>query len=356
MIKSKNIQLLQKLKRVFRFIIAYVLYITGYLNYIAKKRLKNKAVILMYHRIVDKNEISKSYSQNGIIVSTQTFESQMKFLKKNFNIISLSTLIDKITNKSDIDSQSCFITFDDGWKDNFINAYPVLKTLEIPAVIFLATDFISSKKRFWQEQLTDLLMALYLRCKKDLDLRDMALDKFQAVNIKRIIFSKEGNLREQISNFISDQKKEKEGFVKEFIHKLKELLGNLYNDYNQLDEFLDWNEIKVMSNNRIDFGSHGMSHGILTRNKNTAYKEISESKTVIEQELHTKINSFSYPNGDYNDEIIRLVRNSCYNIAFGTESGFVSPQDNPYKIKRINIHEDMTESIPMFLSRILGIW
>ena len=77
---------------------------------------------------------------------------------------------------------------------------------------------------------------------------------------------------------------------------------------------------------------------------------------MIENELNSSINSFSYPNGDYSEEIAWQVREYGYEIAFGNESGFITHNDNPYTLKRINIHDDMTKSIPMFLARIVGLW
>lgn len=356
MIKSKNIQLLQRLKRVFRFIIAYVLYITGYLNCIAKKRLKNKAVILMYHRILDKNEISKSYSQNGIIVSTQTFESQMRFLKKFFNVISIDELKDHITQKKTFTSESCLVTFDDGWKDNFINAYPMLKKYRIPAVIFLPTEYIGTGKRFWQERLNNMLKILHYRCKSDIKLNEKALKNFRESELRKIIISDGKDLEEQISNFVAKQKQHKEEIIEKLIDKMTRFLEIEDHKITQIDDFMNWDEIRIMSNGGVDFGSHGKSHRILTQNQSIASEEILESKRIIEKKLGAEIYSFSYPNGVYNKEVVKLVKKSGYCIAFGTESGFVSSKDDPFTLKRINIHEDMTRNIPMFLSRILGIW
>ena len=81
-----------------------------------------------------------------------------------------------------------------------------------------------------------------------------------------------------------------------------------------------------------------------------------EQSREKERELKKKIDSFSYPNGNYSEEVVKFVRDQGYEIAFGTESGFVSSDDDPYTLKRINIHEDMTNTIPMFLARIVGLW
>lgn len=345
-----------RFKKILKQIIAHLLFCFGILEYLARKKLKSKCVVLMYHRVHADDEFENSYSHEAIKISRNVFHKHMRYLKSNFNVIDLSQFLSTFEKKSQFKSKSCLITFDDGWKDSFEQALPVLHEFQIPATIFLSTGFIGTSKRFWQERLNYMLKALHYRCKSDIKLKKKALNKFRESELRNFILSDGRDLEEKISNFVAKQKKYKEEIVENLIDKMTRFLEIEDDKITQIDDFMSWDEIRIMSNNRIDFGSHGMSHGILTRNENTAHKEISESKTVIEQELHTNINSFSYPNGDYNDEIIRLVRNSGYNIAFGTESGFVSPQDNPYKIKRINIHEDMTESIPMFLSRILRIW
>ena len=120
--------------------------------------------------------------------------------------------------------------------------------------------------------------------------------------------------------------------------------------------FLEWNEIKTMAGNGIEFGSHGKSHSILIETGVDLDNELLQSKSVVESQLHNPIRSFSYPNGDYTREIAERVRQYGYDLAFVTENGFVSHLDNPMTLKRINIHEDMTNSIPMFLARLVGLW
>ena len=123
------------------------------------------------------------------------------------------------------------------------------------------------------------------------------------------------------------------------------------------EAFINWDEIRLMAKNGISFGSHGKSHAILTRlDKTEIEKETLESKARIEEMLGEPIISFSYPNGDYSGDVMDIVRNSGYRAAFSTESGTHSVDDNPYRIRRINIHGDMTSSIPMFLARVVGLW
>lgn len=97
---------------------------------------ENKAVILMYHSIGD----SKVFFN----VKRAEFETQMKFLKENnYNVVSAEKLLEYL-NKKDIPSKTVVITFDDGYQDNFLNAWPILKKYNFPATIFLATGNVGS--------------------------------------------------------------------------------------------------------------------------------------------------------------------------------------------------------------------
>jgi len=343
-------------KRKLRILIASFLYYTGVLNFLMKIKLRNKAAILMYHRVLDKEDISSSYSQNGIIVSKKTFANQMKFLQKHFVMISLSDVIKKITNKIPFVSKSCLVTFDDGWKDNFQNAYPVLKSTSVPAVIFLPTDFVETDKTFWQEKLTQLFTLLYQRCKKNEDLKLNTLNLLNIDDLSSILNSDEECVKEKILSFVASQKEKRESHIEDLIYRLETHIEPLQHNNDSTQDFLKWDEIKIMAKNGVDFGSHGKSHRILTNNGVDIQWELKESKNIIEDKLNLKIDSFSYPNGNHSEEVATLVKRNGYEIAFGTGHGFVSYDDDPYTLKRINIHEDMTNNKPMFLARIVGLW
>ncbi|MBI4767077.1 MAG: polysaccharide deacetylase family protein [Deltaproteobacteria bacterium] len=112
-----------------------------------------------------------------------------------------------------------------------------------------------------------------------------------------------------------------------------------------------------MEKEGVRFGSHGINHLILPLlEMEEIEKEVLESKTLIESKLGKKVWAFSYPNGDYNEKVINTINTQGYKIAFGTEPGRVTYGDNLFNLRRMNIHEDMTDSIPMFLARIAGLW
>lgn len=123
-------------------VISFIMYFSGiepFYKFIRKIVLRRFiAAVLVYHRIDDKNDTP------DITVSSKKFKNQMLYLKKNFNIFSLDELIDMYKNNRQLKGDVVAITFDDGYKDNYINAYPVLKKYDIPATIFLVTSLIDN--------------------------------------------------------------------------------------------------------------------------------------------------------------------------------------------------------------------
>jgi peptidoglycan/xylan/chitin deacetylase (PgdA/CDA1 family) len=100
---------------------------------------RNSASILMYHSVSDEKQF--------FTVSPEEFNWQMKYLQNNnYNVISLNDLIKKIQNKEIVNKKTIVITFDDGYEDNFINVYPILKQYNYPATIFLSTGLMSGHR------------------------------------------------------------------------------------------------------------------------------------------------------------------------------------------------------------------
>lgn len=105
--------------------------------------------ILVYH--------SFNYEKGTFFVTPENFKRQMEYIKKNgYKVITLDELARSIKDKKSLKRNKVVITIDDGYRDNFQYAYPVLKKLGFPATIFLITDFIGTGKGFlnWEEVVT----------------------------------------------------------------------------------------------------------------------------------------------------------------------------------------------------------
>ena len=131
----------------------FILIILTLMIFIGVKFALNAAyvpVIVMYHS-VDTGEVT-GY-KDKLTVNPGVFEKQMKFLKENkYNVITLEDFVKMIRNGKRVPHKTLAITFDDGLKNNFTKAYPVLKKYNLPATIFVVTDFIG-KENFlsWED-------------------------------------------------------------------------------------------------------------------------------------------------------------------------------------------------------------
>lgn len=113
-------------------------------------RPSRRALILYYHGI-DERVGNRYYLK----IPPDTFKEQMRLLKDNYRVISLSEFIKKVKKGSNIEN-CVVITFDDGFKDNYTVAYPLLYKYDLPATFFITTDFVGRKGYMSWEDLKEL--------------------------------------------------------------------------------------------------------------------------------------------------------------------------------------------------------
>lgn len=115
---------------------------------------RHSVMILMYHSI---NVVSNDRIYTPNIVSPVNFEQQMRCLASCAKVISLDKYIDCVRDSTQLPADSVVITFDDGYKDNLTDAYPVLRKYGLPATFFLATAYIGTGKSKWDDRLSYLI-------------------------------------------------------------------------------------------------------------------------------------------------------------------------------------------------------
>ncbi|MBI5415710.1 MAG: polysaccharide deacetylase family protein [Candidatus Omnitrophica bacterium] len=102
-------------------------------------------IILMYHRVND------ALPAHNLVTRTKVFEGQMRFLYRRRNVYQVISLKEFETGYPAVfegPKTKVIITFDDGYRDNYQNAFPVLKQFGFPAAIFLTTSLVGTDNRF----------------------------------------------------------------------------------------------------------------------------------------------------------------------------------------------------------------
>ena len=213
----------------------------------------SRFIILMYHSISipDRNETPR------FICKPELFKRHIKFLvKEKYHFVSMKDIYAFYYNGVNLPDKSIVLTFDDGFEDNYINAYPILKKYNIPATIFLVSHLVN-----------------------------------------------------QSSKWLSNKKK-----------------------------LLTWKQIKEMEKNKIDFGGHTRFHSKLTDlHLEDVFYDLKECKFKIESSIVNSVQSFAYPYGCYNLNIVNKVKFAGYSMACSTRAGFNNKKTDVFNLRRLDI-------------------
>ena len=322
-------------------------------------RHRGRVVILTYHRVVSDHMMMDEHIQPGMYVRGQSFEAHVAYLRKRFTIIALDELLDLWhTSRLKRDQSYCVITFDDGWQDNYQFAFPVLAKYHVPATIFLATDFIGTARWFWPDQMMFLLEKCrqHTTCAAD----RKAFSTVLAETVGVTLSAADGMLRRVETGAPVDPNVIIEfckGVEVSSIHQIIDRLSRaLHVELPTHRVLLNWDEVREMAGKGVTFGSHSVSHRIMTKIPLSDVKMelIDSRKTMLEQGIKP-VPVFCYPNGNFDRNIQDLVRESGYLAAVGCEVGLEPDRPNDlFALKRISVHEDSSASVPLLALTLSG--
>ena len=311
-----------------------------------QRGLHHKAFILMYHRIMESPAGCPYYVLPGMFVSTASFESQIAFLKDRFEVVFVEDLVTRIMGGEEVGGL-CAITFDDGWWDNFTDAFPLLVKYQVPATMFLATGFIGTDKMFWPEELCHYLGQANFEQRQHLDSAPQAYIRF----MEQIGGYRKYKPETHFDRAIEIMKQYSPGNREEIL----QFFRSNFKSGAAPRQMLNWDEAqKMLTSGLVRFGAHTVNHELLDQIPlEKAKDEISQSRDVIESRLGASVRTFAYPNGNYNENVRKSVEDNGFNVAVTTKKGFFDRGTNLLEIPRIAMHEDVSNTIPMFRSRIL---
>ncbi|MGH8863439.1 MAG: polysaccharide deacetylase family protein, partial [Burkholderiales bacterium] len=116
--------------------------------------------VLAYHRILPAvSDAEYPFDVELISADPEQFDWQMSWLAKNFTPVSVSDVADSLDKGKALPAGAVVVTFDDGYMDNYVHAFPVLKSRGIPACIFLSTEYVGTFRPYWFESVAQVLMS-----------------------------------------------------------------------------------------------------------------------------------------------------------------------------------------------------
>lgn len=339
----------QTMKAVIRQGVAEALY----LSHLHRLCHKGKVVILTYHRVVPRHELTDQWIQPGMYVETHVFEQQMQFLQEQFHVVSLQEVIERWSGGGwDRTKRYCVVTFDDGWLDNYRYAYPILRKFELPATIFLPTDFVGTNEWFWPEKVAYCVRELTSSggaCSKGAAI----LNRFLDIDDKETCLAcvSESTRRKFADQVIERCKHIGPEMILELIDTLSQELGIVLPDERCT---VNWDEVARMAEDRISFGSHSCSHRILTHlSIEEVKRELEVSQELLKSRSKSYVPVFCYPNGNNDSRIQALVKECGYQAAVGVRPGLEGEHpDQLFELRRVGIHNDIAFTVPLYSMRL----
>ncbi len=226
--------------------------------------------VLMYHHV-------NPHKDDMVTVTPEVFERQMHYLHKSgYGTLTVDELISYIAGEKALKQKAVVVTFDDGWLDNYIYAFPILKRYNIKACIFIVTDWVGNSGQ-------DLPPAVPThRDSKSLIKNGRAAD---------VILS-----------------------------------------WDHIREMRD--------SGLVEFYAHTKTHPRCTDlPENELLYEMREPKQAIENHLAGPCPYLCWPYGRHNDATVKAARAAGYKALFTTTPGVVCPGSDPFAIKRIVVKD-----------------
>lgn len=277
--------------------------------------LRGSLTILTYHSF-------SKYWPPGTFSSLpiSRFERQIRYLKKHYHLVSLKQGYEYLRNKEKGEKPWLAITIDDGFGDNHKYAWPVLSRYQVPATIFLATDFIDSGRPPWPTQLAEIF------------------DNAGSGIAEGCTFLKNSDVIDRVAGRRTLKSSWRSLAPEDRFKRLAELRQQLGVDTVTSHPPLTWDQIREMSSAGIDFGSHTAFHSILSEVGEICVKrEVEEAKKRIEDELQISCHLFAYPDGKYNENVMEIVQSSGHHLAVTQDFGCNTDAKQPFALKRIEM-------------------
>ena len=303
--------------------------------------------VLNYHRIDDPHVEGFSTFKPNVSATPSMFDRQMDFLTQKYNVISATDVVEWIRGDAQLPPRPALITFDDGYQDNYKNAFPILKARKLPAIIFLASNYMGNSTPFYW----DLIAYCFYKTGKDF----LDIPSVGSFSWKNDV-SKDAVAHQIIEAVKSMPDLDKSKLIESF----PALMGVSLSKDVFKGMFLSWSDVREMTENGIEMGAHTASHPILTRiSSDDAKAEIVKSKNKIEEEVGHLLHSFAYPNGqrtDFNADVIKAVRDSGLQAAYTLlpgPTGFNTVKNKPFQIRRIFL--GYKDTFPKFVGKLSGL-
>jgi peptidoglycan/xylan/chitin deacetylase (PgdA/CDA1 family) len=296
---------------------------------------RSDLLVLCYHGVLAERRPDRWSYENW--VSADEFRSQLRWLKRFLQPLSLADLANWHSGRSAGGKAPVLITFDDGYRNNLTVAAPILREEGVPAAFFLATGYIGTPRTLWNDEVRIRVL-------------NWPESAIRLPSGETAAVSSDATARRSLANQVTRATKKLTG---EPCAAYMEYLRSTTASLNVMDDpearaFMNWDEARKLASLGFDLGSHTVEHPILSRiTRVRMADELSRSKATMERELNRPCTAIAYPNGtaeDVNEELFEEVKAAGYQWAFLTTPVWQKPGGDVLRIPRVVFpgHTDMS--------------
>jgi peptidoglycan/xylan/chitin deacetylase (PgdA/CDA1 family) len=273
-------------------------------------------VVLGYHRVVEDYSTEAHRTIAAMLITRRMLEEQLDWIGRRFRFVDLDELGKRLEQGSDVAGRVAAVTFDDGYRDVYEHAYPLLKRKGIPMAVFVVTDLVGHRELLAHDRLYLALARAFaawtnpahgLRCLLlGLSIKMPGMESWDGVGWTAgsvIVWLLRGLPRGDIQKII-DAVEEEVGVDEAAARSLVPMT---------------WEMVASMQRAGVTIGSHTRSHAWLTlENRGRALDELRGSRRALESRLGVAVRHLAYPDGQFNKETAKLVAAAGYRCAYTT--------------------------------------
>jgi peptidoglycan/xylan/chitin deacetylase (PgdA/CDA1 family) len=293
------------------------------------------AVVLRFHSIQDRPEEYANTIGRGPVHATSIFQRHMELIARRFNAISMDDVALFLRGEKSLPPRAVAVTFDDGYKDNFRIAAPILNHLGIPGTFYVLVDSVDRSKAPWYCLLRHAFMTSRMPNWRDPVTGTIyELTDYQG---REPIFLSVAGICSKSSA------REREELVQDAMRYLDPQAFP-----NESDLMMTWDDARTLLRSGHIVGSHTMTHPNLAQVAPVeARSELTDSKRKLEKELGELVKHFSYPhpalNPHWNETTLKLTEELGYATAATTSSDAVRADARPLAIPRTYVPRKESE-------------
>jgi len=314
------------------------------------RRTGRNVLVLMFHRVLPASSpmLQNHLSLRSIIITAENFARLLNFLPKHFRFAAMPEVMQ---DRQKSRENRCVVTFDDGYNDFLKYAWPILQQNKLPVTMFLPTALIGTSHRFWWDQLYHACMKMEHAVTRagfgeSAKLaQGLAAEMFGEIapllqRIAQTPVAERAPLVYQLVAFIQDWPETR---VAALLQSFDSPIAKAPRSAKE-NALMNWDDIKSLRQAGVDFGSHTRHHlNLAAVPVAQMQEEVAISRQELEAKLQEAVDSISFPGGHHSAEVLEAVAAAGYSHAFSTRKGLNRPGEETYRLRRVNIWDEMLQ-------------